>query len=80
MPQPSGERAPSQYPAAFAAAAYYNDQMEGNIQKTFPTIMKYFKKYFIAGNVLMLLTIPTIVAGFYIIFFTTISKIFIITT
>lgn len=62
------------YPASFAAAAYFNDQMEGKEQKVFPTIMRYFKKYFIVGNVLMLLTVPTIVAGFIVLFFTNINS------
>ncbi len=57
------------YPATFAAAAYFNDQMEGVEQKTFSAIMKYFKQYFLVGNVMMLLTVPTIALGFYAIFF-----------
>lgn len=62
------------YPAIFAAAAYFNDQMEGKEQKVFSTIMKYFKKYFIVGNVLMILTVPTIALGFYVLFFTNINS------
>lgn len=58
------------FPAIFAAAAYFNDQMEGADQKTFSAIMKYFKKYFVIGNVMMLLTVPTVALGIYAIFFT----------
>ncbi len=56
------------YPALFAAAAYLNDVFECKEGKMLPTMFQYFKKYFLIGNLLMVISVPTVGLGFYIVF------------
>lgn len=56
------------FPAMFAAAEYFNDVFECKEEKMLPSMFRYFRKYFGIGNLLMLITIPTIALGFYIIY------------
>lgn len=56
------------FPAMFAAAAYFNDVFECKEEKMLSSMFRYFRKYFGIGNVLMLITVPTIALGFYIIY------------
>lgn len=56
------------FPAMFAAAAYFNDVFECKEEKMLPSMFRYFRKYFWIGNLLMVITVPTIALGFYIIY------------
>lgn len=56
------------FPAMFAAAAYFNDVYECNEGKMLPAMFGYFKQYFWIGNLLMVLTVPTVALGFYLIY------------
>lgn len=56
------------FPALYAATAYFNDVLEGREGKMFPRMFGYFKKYFWIGNLQMLITVPTVVLGFYLIY------------
>lgn len=51
------------FPAMFAAAAYFNDVFEGKEGKVMPVMFGYFKKYFLTGNLLMLIFVPAVALG-----------------
>lgn len=56
------------YPAIFAAAAIFNEaleQKEGNLLRKF---WGFYKKYFVIGNFLMLLTCAVILSGYWLVF------------
>ena len=56
------------YPVMFAITAFYNDILEQKYRKTFSTLFAYFKKYFWVGNLLMLITVPIVFLGIYMVF------------
>ncbi len=56
------------FPAIFAAAAYFNDTMEGRDGKMLSSMFRYFRKYFWIANLQMLITVPTIGIGLYVIY------------
>ena len=56
------------FPAMFAAAAYFYDVYECNEGKMLPSMFRYFRQYFWIGNLLMVLTVPTVALGFYLIY------------
>lgn len=56
------------FPAIFAAAAYFNDTMEGRDGKMLSSMFGYFRKYFWIANLQMLITVPTIGIGLYVIY------------
>lgn len=53
------------FPAIYAAAAYFNDVFEGKEGKVLRSMFGYFKQYFLAGNLLMLIYVPAVALGFY---------------
>lgn len=56
------------FPVIFAVTAFFNDMLEQRCKRTFSTLFAYFKKYFWTGNLLMLVTVPTIFLAIYMIF------------
>lgn len=56
------------FPVTFAITAFYNDALEQRYRKTFSTLFAYFKKYFWIGNLLMLITVPIVYLGIYMVF------------
>lgn len=56
------------FPAMLAAAAYFNDVFECKEEKMLRSMFRYFRRYFWIGNLLMMITVPAIVLGFYVIY------------
>ena len=56
------------FPVIFAATAFFNDDLEQKTPKTLSAMFRYFKKYFLIGNVLMLITVGALASGIYIVF------------
>ena len=56
------------FPAILAAAAYFNDAMEGNETRMLSRMFQYFKQYFWIGNLLMVIVVPAVAMVFYLIF------------
>lgn len=56
------------FPAMFAATAFFNDELEQRNPRTLSTMFQYFKKYFWAGNAVMLFTVAALASGIYIVF------------
>lgn len=56
------------FPAVLAAAAYGKDVLEKKDGHILRRMFEYFKQYFWIGNLQMLLTVPTIGLGFYLIY------------
>ena len=56
------------FPAILAAAAYFNDVMEGNETRMLSRMFQYFKQYFWIGNLLMIIVVPAVALVFYLMF------------
>lgn len=56
------------YPALFGASAYFNEEMEGRDPQKFPFLFAQFKRFFWKANLLMVLTVLTVVGGFFMVF------------
>lgn len=56
------------YPSIFAATAVLNEALEHNEGSMFEKFWTYYKKYFLRGNFLMLITGVTVTAGYWLIF------------
>lgn len=56
------------YPAIFAQIENHNDALEDREYRIFQKFWKYYKKWFLRGNILMIITIITEIVGFYLVF------------
>lgn len=56
------------YPALFAQIESHNDVLEDREYRIFQKFWKYYKKWFLRGTILMVITIATEFIGFYLLF------------